>query len=637
MEIIKKYYAEITGLFVLAVYLLTLAPGIVEIDSGELTTAQIILGIAHPTGYPLFTMLGYLWSLLPLPFSAVYQANLLAALFTAGSVVLFVNSARMILDTHETVLLSTGKGKKKKSKETVKEIALSGDLKSVVSVSAGLLLAFSVTYWKQSASVEVYSLHILLTNAVIFFLLKAYFCENKEENLKYWMLFAVALAFGFSNHMTTILILPGTAFLYFAKEKFSGKSFKQIGLMLSAFFPILALIYAYLPLRAAQSPLLNWGNPVNFENFFRHVSGKQYRVWLFSSSDAAKKHLAEFFGNLPSEFAYLGLIPVIVGLWFAFKQNRKAFYFFLINFFATVFYSINYDIHDLDTYFLLAYVSLAFFGAYGFAFLFEKFGKTKLSFAAAGALVGIVLVINFSKTDRSGTYVYEDYTKAVLSSVPKNAVILSYQWDYWVSPSYYFRFVENFRPDVRVVDKELLRRSWYYHQLETEYPGIFVKLKEDVNGFLKAVQPFERDENYNSALLDKFYKRIMAGIVTVDYGKREAFIGPELFENEMRRGEFVLPEGFFAVPYHFLFKIVKGKEYVPETEMKFKLRFPQQKDDYADVIRRTIFSTRVNRAVYEVQYGRVDKAERIIAEVKKMFPELTIDPRIIKMIKNAKR
>jgi hypothetical protein len=71
--------------------------------------------------------------------------------------------------------------------------------------------------------------------------------------------------------------------------------------------------------------------------------------------------------------------------------------------------------------------------------------------------------------------------------------------------------------------------------------------------------------------------------------------------------------------------------------MKYNLRFPEKIDDYTNVIRRTIFSTRVNRAVYEVQYGRIGKAERIIFEVKKMFPELQIDPRITKLIKNAKR
>jgi len=64
----KKYYAVLTGLVVFIVYVTTLAPSVVEIDSGELATVQVLLGIAHPTGYPLFTLLGHLFSLLPFHF-----------------------------------------------------------------------------------------------------------------------------------------------------------------------------------------------------------------------------------------------------------------------------------------------------------------------------------------------------------------------------------------------------------------------------------------------------------------------------------------------------------------------------------------------------------------------------------------
>ena len=67
MEFIKKYYYILTGFAVFIIYLFTLAPSVVQIDSGELATVQATLGIAHPTGYPLFTMIGYLFSLIPLP------------------------------------------------------------------------------------------------------------------------------------------------------------------------------------------------------------------------------------------------------------------------------------------------------------------------------------------------------------------------------------------------------------------------------------------------------------------------------------------------------------------------------------------------------------------------------------------
>ena len=76
MELAKKYFYVLTGFFVLIIYLITIAPSVVQIDSGELAAVQATLGIAHPTGYPLFTIIGYIFSLIPLPFTKIYQLNL---------------------------------------------------------------------------------------------------------------------------------------------------------------------------------------------------------------------------------------------------------------------------------------------------------------------------------------------------------------------------------------------------------------------------------------------------------------------------------------------------------------------------------------------------------------------------------
>ncbi|MEJ2495676.1 MAG: DUF2723 domain-containing protein, partial [Ignavibacteriaceae bacterium] len=98
MEFIKKYYFVITGFVVFIIYLFTLAPSVVQIDSGELATVQATLGIAHPTGYPLYTIVGYLFSLIPLPFTKIYQLNLLAALYCSAGVSVFVYTSKFVLD-----------------------------------------------------------------------------------------------------------------------------------------------------------------------------------------------------------------------------------------------------------------------------------------------------------------------------------------------------------------------------------------------------------------------------------------------------------------------------------------------------------------------------------------------------------
>ena len=95
--------------------------------------------------------------------------------------------------------------------------------------------------------------------------------------------------------MTTLLILPGFAFLFFVKEKFGFEALKKKGLMAFVFLAALVGMYSYLPIRAGQQPLLNWGNPSNFERLLRHMTGQQYQVWLYSSFEAAKKQFSSYF------------------------------------------------------------------------------------------------------------------------------------------------------------------------------------------------------------------------------------------------------------------------------------------------------------------------------------------------------
>jgi len=635
----KKYFYVIPAQAAFIVYLITLAPGVLQIDSGELAAVQATLGIAHPTGYPLFTIVGYLFSILPLPFTIIYKLNLLAAIFCAGGIYLFALTSRELLLNVSSFQTSSKKIKKDKIKkqrrnkseiniaESVSEIP---QIKIVISITAAsLILAFSQTYWLQSTSVEVYSLHIFLILLIIFSLVKAYL--KKENDLVHWLWFSGALALGFSNHMTTLLILPGAAYLFFMKNGFNKTAFKKIGLMLLIFVPLLVLIYSYLPLRAAQNPVINWGNPIDFERLMRHISGKQYQVWLFSSSEAAKQQLIYFFENLFREFN-IGIFICIFGIVSSYLISKRAFVFLLISLFSTILYSINYDIADIDSYFLLAYISLGFFSLFGIVKLLSilKFNSSvnNYSYKVSAILIAVFVLLQFylnlGKADKSDTYTFQDYTKAVLTSTGNNALILSYQWDYLISPSYYFQFVEGYKRNTAIVDKELLRRSWYYKQLETAYPGILSGIKNDVDLFLNALKPFESGDEYNSVLLENLYQRIMAGILSSNINKKDIFIGPEIFEVEMQQGSFKLPDGYTLIPDLFLFRVTNSREYFPAADPNFKIRLPETKNYYINMIENFTGSMLVRRAVYEMQFDKVERAKLYLQKVKTDLPDYKI-------------
>lgn len=639
MELTKKYFHVITGFIVFIIYLFTLAPSVLQIDSGELAAVQATLGIAHPTGYPLFTIIGYIFSLIPLPFTKIYQLNLLAALFSSTGIGIFVYTAKLLLDNLSLLSLAKiknetkKKGKKKKKnvekkKEDKVEMVLTETIKYIISIAGGLILAFSETFWLQSTSVEVYSLHILLMNILILYLVKAFLHVEKEKekiNLKYWLIFSAFLALGFTNHMTTLLIIPGVAYLFFAKNKFSKIGLNKILIMLALFFPILIIVYSYLPIRAAQNPILNWGNPTDFEKLIRHITGKQYQVWLFASSAAAKKQLIHFIETLPAQFS-ISLLLSLAGLFVSFFYAKKIFVFLVITFLFTVFYSINYEIHDIDTYFLLAYISLAYFALFGLLKLFNMYGKKKiiLPLGITTTFIVVQFIMNVNKADQSGIYTYEDYTRTILNSVSHESVIFSYQWDYFISPSYYFRYVDNYRPDVAVVDKELLRRSWYFDQLNRNYPFLFEELQDVVTKFRAALLPFERSENFNANLLENLYRSLMTGLVATNIDERDFYVAPELLQNEMQRGEFSLPQGYRLVPDNLLFKVVRSDEYVPASNPDFEIRFSNKKNYYLERIEYFTGFMLLNRINYELQYGKVERARVYLNKLKNILPEYSI-------------
>lgn len=646
MRYFQKYFYLIAGLISFIGYLFTTAPTVIQIDSGELAAAQYTLGIAHPTGYPLFTIIGYLFSHIPLPFTKIFQLNLLSALYCSFAIAIFSYTAKIILVNLKSLqFIKIEKAGKKRKKSVNKNSTNESLYLSEVSDSAiifislfsGLVLAFNKTFWFQSTSVEVYSLHLLLLNLIILSLLKAYLSSKNESIIsKGWLLFAIALAFGFTNHMTTLLVLPAVAFLYFDNNRFSSKSFKQLLIMILIYFTILILIYSYLPIRSAQNPPINWGNPIDFERIVRHISGKQYQVWLFSSSEAAAKQLKYFISNLPQEY-FTSLLLIVLGIFVSFKKAKKFFIFNLVLFFSTVLYSINYDINDIDSYFLLAYISLAYFALFGILQLIIFFNNKKIPLVYSLLIVLLILTTQFALIYRSvnqkDNYAYEDYTKALLNSVPKNSIVFSYQWDFFISASYYFQLVENYRNDVIIIDKELLRRSWYYNQLERNHKGLLTGIKPEVNQFLEALKPFERGENFNSNLLESSFRKVMTGLVSTNIFSHDYFLAPEVVEGELSRGEFQLPKGYALVPHLFLFKVVNTQDYVNAPLPNFKIRFSSNKDKYSESMQYIIGRMLVRRALYELQFGFTDRAKIYSRKAEAEFSNVNL-PLVLKNLIN---
>lgn len=639
---IKYYHPFLAGLAVLILYGITIATSVIQIDSGELAAVQLTLGIAHPTGYPLFTVLGFIFSHLPIPVAPVAKMNILAALWVAGGVIVFIYTSELILKhlssfTSENTGKEASRLKKSKKSKKEKEEPASTEVKKAplkhkpslyifTTISAGLVLALNKTVWFQSTSVEVYSLHILLMLLIIHFLVRARLNALSDyPNDMHWFAFAFMLALGFGNHMTTLLILPGVAYFYFITHKPNKESFIRILKMLFIFFTTLILIYSYLPIRALQGPSLNWGNPVSFENIMRHISGRQYQVWIFSSTEAAQKQFSYFISQLPLEFT-LNLVFVLIGLVYSFIKARKMFTFLIISFVGTVLYAINYDIVDIDSYFLLAYISLSYFALFGLYLAYRWLGDKRLQLLLPASLVVIFLAaqiyINFDKVNQKDNLAVKDYATHSLITADKHAIIFTYQWDFFISASYYLQYVERMRTDVKVIDKELLRRSWYYRQLESFMPDIVRKIKSERDIFLRLLAPFEKDLPFDPQPLETAYRNLMLRLIETNLGQRPVYIGSELVEGELKRGELLLPEGVVLIPDLFFYRITKGNKYIPASDLPEEpIRFPAYKTYYTNFIYQNAAAMLTRRIFYELQFNKMEKAKAYYKYLRTNYPE----------------
>jgi hypothetical protein len=558
----------------LLVYLITLSPTVGYVDCGELSAVVTTLGVAHPSGYPLFTLLGRLFSLLPTSGEVVVRLNIMAALFCAAAAFTFF---------HFLLALFTAGGRTESP---------GGGVERSVAAAAGaaLLLAYSRTFWSQALSVEVYSLHVLLICLTLLLFVRAV----QTGSSRLWNACAFVLGLSFSNHLTTVLLVPGLLYWTVAARRERRTLFSTLARAVPWF--LLGLTpYVVLPLRASCSPALSWGDVVSVDNLLRHISGWQYRVWMLSSLDVAGRQLSHFLSSWPAEFGYVGVALVLPGWVAMWRETRRLFVFTLLLFLSSLLYAINYNIHDIDSYFLLAFLATAVWAGFGIRALGVWFSRR----VAIGRRLGVVLPLslcivpmvgNYGRTDQSRNFVVEDYTRNMFSSFAPGALVLSYQWDYWVSAANYYQLVDGLRSDVIVLDKELLRRSWYLAQIEKRYPALVAENRSAVEAFLAEVYKFEHGLRYEANVIEARYVGMIRGFVEKGLPVRPVYVTPEI------EGEFTRP--YRRVPEGLALRVYADTVFHPNPFPEFPRRPFPGNSDYEPFVRRFYGAAYAARADY---------------------------------------
>jgi hypothetical protein len=596
--------AAALGLLSLTLYALTAAPSLAFIDSGELATVAWTLGIAHPTGYPLFTLVGYLVAHAPLPLAPILKLNLLSAAFSAVAVGAFFLLAMRLLAAPSGLSGRAGTARQPGDRSAVKGAASPDRWPAVGGAVVGALsLAFSATWWSGATSVEVYPMHGLFLVLLIGCFLAAFPRDRREGGAGARYLFAFVLGLSFTNHMSTIYLAPAFLTLYAMRRGVRKESLMTLLAMGPAFLLGFSL-NLYLPVRASTAPLMNWGNCVDPEAILRHLGGKQYGVWLFSSTATAAKQLSHFFGTIGPRFSFVPLALALWGMKDLFRKDRHLFILLLLLFLGCLAFAVNYDIEDIDSYFVLADIALALAAAAGMAAVLEASrGRARtIVLTAAGLFLGWHAARTWPDADQGGLRQVDQYARTLLTGADSGSVIISYQWDYFISASYYLQEVEGVRPDVMVVDKELLRRSWYIGSLRRRYPLLLDGLGPETDAYLAELYKFENGIPYDPRAIEARYAALIAGIIRRHYDARAVYVTADI--------ETRYTPGYLRIPHGLALRMRREGDPHLWSEVPVIVDPPGKNDRYLDAITMLAARAEYTSAGYLEYVGDRDAARR---------------------------
>ena len=586
-------------LVALLFYSWTLAPTVTLTDSGELVVVARGLGIAHPPGVPLWIILAHLASLVPLG-NVAQRINFSSAVFAA------LTCAMLTLVVAEVIVtasyLAAAKRRKKGSKK-IEELAVTQPMVAAPALGAGLLMAFSRTLWSYATITEVYALNALLI-VTIFFLMLRWRRRIVEDRMHLSIgqvtrhdvfLYSAALIFGLAlgvHHVTVALTLPAVAVIVFRTQ--GVRFFTSRRLVYAALISIGALVavYAYLPLAASRSPVINWGHPRSLQEIWWHLTGRQYQVYFSFKPEIMGEQFAEFCRMALREFGFpwlpLSLVLAFAGLGDAFKRDRTIFWFLLTIVIADLAYALSYEIaEDKDAYYLPTFISIAIAAGLGIRWLIrgalsKSLPVVKPSLAAVVAVLvvsTIALTANWPFNNRRRYFIAHDYVDNLLKAIAPNGLLLTLDWQV-VSPMFYAQEIEQLRPDVKVVDINLLRRSWYFDYLKHAYPGLIERSREKIDVFVENLKKWERDPGAfarSPALTQRIsaaFLEMIQSMVTNESRVAPVYMTNDLISSDSVNGELTrwLTQKYQLVPQGLVLNLADGQGFHDSPDVHLEVR-----------------------------------------------------------------
>lgn len=491
-----KVAALAISLLFLLVYLLTVSHHVnIAGDSPEILGAGRSLGVMHPPGYPTYTMLCYLISHLPLG-SIAFRLNFFSSILhvlTLGA--LFV-----------VLMKVTG------------HRAASAIITAVIGISP--------LFWFYSLVAEVFPLNDLFVVTLILVAVmarEAWLEERRGASRRLLLLLMFLCGLSLTHHQTIVLVFPSLLILAALPLLDLLSDLRRIAAG-AGMFVLGVLPYAYIPLRAAQKPYANFGDPSSLSSFLAFITRRYYgsaSLWIGPQASHRLDMVFDYLKTLDRQVYLLGILLALLGMYAMARKRRADFLAFFAAFFlagvafpliANVAIDNPFHASTMERFYLLPTIALAPFAAFGLseaiAFLVSRTRKLKAREALGGTLAVTLIALlcmpfylpikrTYEDVNLRNDLVGETYLDDLLRPLEDDSVLfLSGDVPIQLA-DYYYRLCVAERKSVTTIIWSFWGLPWYMEHLRKWYPELNLPGEETPVDL-----PVERPSYYMTWLLE---------------------------------------------------------------------------------------------------------------------------------------
>ncbi len=383
----------IAGILFFGIYAATAAPSIAALfdDSLEFQFVLPTFGIAHPTGYPLYTILGGLWSALLPVGNWAWRANLFSALAGGAAVALVYVTARRLVNRPSPLAPRS-----------------SPHLAPLVAV---LAFGLGPVWWMQATVAEVYALHNLLVAAILAVVLGIEDKTGAAFDRRMALLFLL-VGLGLAHHRTTVLLIPGLA-VYLLWSVPGIWRLRRIWWLWAAALLAPLLLYLYLPLRAAAGVSDLHGSYTNtWSGFWQHVLATGYAGFFGTADLRPALSMVDWLQFALAQLGWPATLLALLGLTglAAPGAARRGWVLIALVMVTNLLFALAYQVGDQEVFLLPALLCAALFAGGGASFVM---GRTPVRYGwLAGALLLLLTMLGVGRgapVNRSQDWTAHDY------------------------------------------------------------------------------------------------------------------------------------------------------------------------------------------------------------------------------------